>query len=80
MNGHIEYSTQHDEWIVVFDGVGYRHFFDCKAEAEEYLRLVTGLGYPGYVWRNLGEWCKQHKHDNNCFPYWKRVTHDYNHN
>ncbi len=69
---HVDWAEQWGEWIVVIDGVGYRHYFDCKAEAEEYLRLAQKHGSNAYVWRCLDLWFKNHQHNYRCAPYWQR--------
>lgn len=71
---YVDWAEQWGEWIIVTGGVGYRHFFDCKAEAKEYLRLTMGHGDNAYVWRTLDLWFKSHKHDFECAPHWQRGT------
>ena len=68
----VEFSESLREWIIVIDDTGYRHYFDCKAEAEEYLRLCRDPHLSPYVWRRLGQWCVTHKHDEHCSPNWMR--------
>ena len=70
--GRVEWSESLGEWIVIFGNIGYRHYFDCKAEADEYLRIRSTLGDSGKVWHTLGIWCVQHKHDFQCLPHWTR--------
>lgn len=70
----VEWSEQLGEWIVVVDDIGYRYYFDCKAEADEYVRLVLKYGQDSYIWRNLDKWFKNHKHNFECKPHWVRGT------
>jgi aminoglycoside phosphotransferase (APT) family kinase protein len=77
-NGHVDWSEQWGEYIIIRDGVGTRHYFDCKAEAQEYLRITNELGHDGYVWRRMGKWCESHKHNYECQPYWQRGNHENN--
>lgn len=73
MKRHVDWSEQWGEWIIVTEGIGQRHYFDCKAEADEYLRITAEQGHSDpYVWRRLGEWCKHHKHGFYCKPQWER--------
>ena len=74
-HGRAEWSDTIGEWIVVYGNIGFRYYFDCKAEAEEYIRLRTRLGGSGELWRTLGVWCVQHKHDYQCLPHWQRGKH-----
>lgn len=76
MKRTVEWAEQWGEWIVVADDIGYRYYFDCKAEAQEYVRITENLDHNGYVWRRLGEWSKNHKHDFQCEPHWERMKHD----
>lgn len=75
---YVAWSEQWGEWIVVIDGTGHRYYFDCKAEAEEYLRLASKHGQGAYIWRNLDKWFKSHKHDFQCRPHWQRGKHGNN--
>jgi hypothetical protein len=72
---YVDWAEQWGEWIIVIDGTGYRHFFDCKAEAEEYLRLSCIHGQDAYIWRSLDKWFKGHKHNYECAPHWQRGKH-----
>lgn len=72
MTARVDWAEQWGEWIIVVDDIGYRYFFDCKAEANEYLRLTNSGDYEGKVWRTLGVWCTQHKHNHECSPHWQR--------
>lgn len=68
----VVWSDQLNEWVIVTRGIGRRHFFDCKAEAEEHLRLAIKHGQDAYVWRILGQWVKTHQYNEHCSPHWKR--------
>lgn len=73
MTRHVEWAEQWGEWIIVTEGVGHRYYFDCKAEAEQYIRLTEPLGHGDpYVWRRLGDWCRNHKHNFECRPHFTR--------
>lgn len=72
MNRRVEWSEHLGEWLIIVDDIGYRYFFDCRAEADEYLRLTENAGHDAYVWRRLGVWSSNHKHNFQCRPHWTR--------
>jgi hypothetical protein len=78
MSKQVEWAEQWGEWIIVVDDIGYRYYFDCKAEAQEYVRLTENLDHEGYVWRRLGLWSMKHKHNYECRPHWQRGTNEHN--
>lgn len=72
MSRQVEWSEQWGEWIIVHDGVGRRLYLDCRAEAEEYLRITEGSDGEPYVWRRMEKWAREHRHNWECMPHWQR--------
>ena len=72
MTREIDWSEQWGEWIIVENGVGRRFFFECRAEAEEYLRLTQEQDGSPYVWRSMDSWYRDHRHTYLCRPLWQR--------
>jgi hypothetical protein len=68
----VVWSDYWGEWIVIVDDVGYRYFFDCKAEAQHYLDITEPRDGNAYVWRSMEKWAREHTHNEFCKPQWKR--------
>lgn len=69
----VVYSKALSEWIVMIDDVGYRLYFDCRAEAEQYVKIKSRPFSSPFVWRELGDWIKDHRHNDACEPNWVRA-------